>query len=389
MPNTIQLKTRSTGGSIGAPAALKSAELAYNQADGYLYIGYGDDGVGNATSVKPIGQHDFSPAKYAPAGGLTGQVLKKVSGTDYNYSWQNDEGQVYTASTGLTLTGNAFSVNTTVIATISYVDAGLATKANTSHTHTAADITSGTLDANRIPNLDATKITSGTLDIARMPAALFQAPIVAASNIASLTSPQQALVVAGTTVVTTDGREWRYTGTGTKTLEASYIELADRTPEWSVIANKPSFATVATTGVYTDLTGRPTLGTLAALNSVNNGNWSGTALAVANGGTGGTDAATARTNLGLVIGTNVQAQNATLASLAGLSGVADRSIYYTAANTLALYTLTAFNRTFSAAVDSAAARTVLALGSMATQGANAVAITGGTIDGIIINGGTF
>ena len=41
------------------------------------------------------------------------------------------------------------------------------------------------------------------------------------------------------------------------------------------------------------------LGTLSTLNSVNNSNWSGTALSVANGGTGGTSQSTARTGLGL------------------------------------------------------------------------------------------
>ncbi len=35
------------------------------------------------------------------------------------------------------------------------------------HTHSASDITSGTLAVARIPNLDASKITSGTLPIAR------------------------------------------------------------------------------------------------------------------------------------------------------------------------------------------------------------------------------
>jgi hypothetical protein len=46
---------------------------------------------------------------------------------------------------------------------------------------------------------------------------------------------------------------------------------------------------------------------LATVGIITSGVWSGTAVAVENGGTGATSASAARTNLGLVIGTNVQA----------------------------------------------------------------------------------
>ena len=45
MANTIQFKRRSAG-NAGAPAALKSGEVAHNEVDDTLYIGKGDDGSG-------------------------------------------------------------------------------------------------------------------------------------------------------------------------------------------------------------------------------------------------------------------------------------------------------------------------------------------------------
>ena len=49
----------------------------------------------------------------------------------------------------------------------------------------------------------------------------------------------------------------------------------------------------------------------------------------------------------------------------------------------------AWGRGFVASADAAAGRTALGLGSMATQNANAVNITGGSIDNITLDGGTF
>ena len=54
---------------------------------------------------------------------------------------------------------------------------------------------------------------------------------------------------------------------------------------------------------------------LTTVGTITSGTWSGTTIAVPNGGTGATNAAQARANLGLVIGTNVMAANATTADI--------------------------------------------------------------------------
>jgi len=109
-------------------------------------------------------------------------------------------------------------------------------------------------------------------------------------------------------------------------------------------------------------------------------------LAVANGGTGATDAATARTNLGLAIGTNVQAYDATLAALASLAFTGNEMLVSTGADlfsvlslagntfparnsgsNIAAYQISDFGLSLVDDVNASTARTTLGLGTAATQ----------------------
>jgi hypothetical protein len=87
--------------------------------------------------------------------------------------------------------------------------------------------------------------------------------------------------------------------------------------------------------------------------------------------------------------TDAQPLDATLTALAGVATVADRLIYATGADTFTVTAFTAFGRNLVDDADASAARTTLGLGTIATQAASNVAITGGTIDGVTLDGGAF
>ena len=137
----------------------------------------------------------------------------------------------------------------------------------------------------------------------------------------------------------------------------------------------------------------------------------GTDVAVADGGTGASTAANARTNLGLVIGTDVAAQSSLasylttaaaaagyqpldsdLTAIAALTSAANKVPYATGAGTWALTDFSAAGRALVDDADAAAQRTTLGLGTIATQASSSVSVTGGTITGItdlaVADGGT-
>jgi len=163
-----------------------------------------------------------------------------------------------------------------------------------------------------------------------------------------------------------------------------------------------------------------------SLSSVNlASNVTGT-LPIANGGTGATSAGAARTALGLVIGTDVQAYDAQLADVAGLTPTDNNFIVGNGTNFVAESGATARtslgltigtdvqafdaqltdiagltptdnnfivgNGTNFVTESGATARTSLGVGSIATQDSSSVTITGGSITGItdlaVADGGT-
>lgn len=92
-------------------------------------------------------------------------------------------------------------------------------------------------------------------------------------------------------------------------------------------------------GTWTGASSITTLGTITT------GRWHGDAVEVAYGGTAATTASSARDNLGLKIGTDVQAAHSTLLALSGVAAGADRVPYFTGASTMDVTGLTSFART--------------------------------------------
>ena len=153
---------------------------------------------------------------------------------------------------------------------------------------------------------------------------------------------------------------------GRSTSGAGVIEEITCTAAGRALLDDADAAAQRTTlGIDTD--DSVTFGTVTADLSSTNATITGgtitgiTDLAIADGGTGASTAANARQNLGVEIGVDIQAYDAGLQSIAGLTTAANQGIYLTASDTYAVYSFTAAGRALLDDADAAAQRTTLGL----------------------------
>lgn len=406
MATPIRVRRRWTG-TNDAPASLLSAELAYNGLTDTLYIGYGDDGSGNATSVKAL-------AGFGAALMLSSDQV--VSGI----KTFNSSPLLPTPSTG---------DNSTKAATTAFVAAAVASATLSDGDY--GDVTiSGT---GTIWTIDADVVTNAKL--ANMAANTIKGRLSSTGDPQDLT-PAQVKTLLGLDNVDNTADVDKPVSTAQQNAIDLMVPLSQKGVADGVAeldgtgkvpaAQLPSY--VDDIEEYADAGSFPATGEQGKMYVAKDTNklyrWSGSGYVEITASPGSTDAVPeGSTNLYY---TDARARSAVLTQVLAngdtthapsadvvydalalkaplnspaLTGTPTAPTASTSDNTTQVAT-TAFvqanmglallkSNNLSDIPNAGTARSNLGLGSMASQAANNVAITGGTIDGVVIDGGTY
>jgi hypothetical protein len=423
MATILRVKRRVTG-AAGAPAALKSGELAYNMADGILYVGYGDDGSGNATSVKafakddfvtPVGVYQPIDADLTAFGGLDGTAgiivktgagaftRRTITGTAARIVVTDGSGAAGNPTIDLaTVTvGSSVSGGSTKFTVDGY---GRVTNAGTaSLTDLNSPTASFSMGSQRLTNLTDPSSAQDAATKSYVDAVVQgldpKASVVAAStgnvNIASAPSTLDGItLVNGDRVLLKDQTTPAQNGIRIFTAAGAALARATDMDAWSEI---PGAHTIVEKGTVNADTGwlftadqGGTLDTTSITVSTFGGGSAGAFNTAGSGLTSSGTTVDVNTGAGITITSDAVALAGQALALHNVTTAADKFIYATGSGTFSAGDFTSVARTLVAQTTQALMRTTgLGLGSMSTQDASAVAITGGTIDGVTLDGGTF
>lgn len=322
MAAPVRIKRRWTG-AAGAPASLLSGELAYNGLDNTLYLGFGDDGAGNATSIKAVAGLGIMVAL---SGDQTIAGVKTFSSSPLVPTLGTADSSAAAASTAFVKA--AIAAAGPGGGSLTDGDKGDITVSGTGTTWV---IDNGAVTLPKMANLAANSLIGNNTASTAAPAAL------SATNV-------KTLLALNNVDNTSDANK--------PVSNATQTALNAKAPLAS-----PTFTGVPAAPTATAGTNTTQLATTAFVAAA--------VAALINGSPGALD---------------------TLQELAAAMGD-DPNFATTVTNSIAGKLAIASN--LSDLADKPTARTNLGLGSMAMQAASAVAITGGTIDGVTIDGGTF